>query len=62
MAVENVVCPNCGSMQYANVPGGQRVLKIVSSKGRYRPDENERENENICKECSKVFYSITVDL
>ena len=62
MAVENVVCPHCGEMQFANVPAGQRILKVNRSWGHYQPNEGERENDNMCSACKKKFYTITQDV
>jgi hypothetical protein len=62
MAVENVVCPHCGSMQYGNVPSGQRILKVNAGSGRYQPDKGQRENDNKCTDFGKKFYTICIDL
>ena len=61
MGVENVVCPHCGKEQFANVPGGQRLIKVNRSWGGYSSSDGERENDNKCTECKKKFYTITKD-
>ena len=57
MAVEEVVCPRCGSQAIATVPDGHRLSEVTKSDTRWSNNYNMQ--DCACKHCKGVFYART---
>ena len=59
MAIENVVCPNCGREALATLPAGQRLLEIWKEHKSYSDAYTQTCR---CKSCGRTFFAITKNI
>lgn len=61
MAVENVVCPDCGQPTYVTVPYGQLLEQVtIYGEASYYGDGHVQHCK--CHVCNKTFYAITKEI